>query len=134
MSLKALENVYATPQRTKYKNHSHMVGADLTPVVSDRVAVRQEIASKTTGLRNRFFLEKKDFWLPLLPQNNYIRKLMKEHDQLSTEDLSKLPTITPYVEIETQPKGITAVMKPYQLSGLSFMLYLHKNVSIRLVR
>ena len=132
MSFKAAENAYTTLKRSKSKRKSaieDLVGADLTPVVSDRVAVRQEIASKTAAYRNRFFIEKKDFWLPLLPPNNYVRKLVEKHAQLSPEEVAKLPSITPYVEIETQPKGIRAVMKPYQLSGLSFMVYLHKNVS-----
>jgi hypothetical protein len=134
MSLKALENVYTAPSRQKAKKKGALeglIGADLTPVVSDRVAVRMEIASKTAGLRNRFLVEKKDFWLPLLPPNNFVRKLVKEYEALSPEQFAKLPTIAPYVEVENQPKGIKAVMKPYQLSGLSFMLYLHKNVSSR---
>lgn len=133
MSLKATENVYTTPQRPRSQKKKsaieQLVGADLTPVVSNRTAVRNEIASKTTALRNRFLVEKKDFWLPLLPSNNYIRKLVEKHNALPAEELAKLPDTSPYVEIDAQPKGITAVMKPYQLSGLSFMMYLHRNVS-----
>jgi SWI/SNF-related matrix-associated actin-dependent regulator of chromatin subfamily A member 5 len=108
-------------------------GIDLTPVVSSRVAIRREIASKTDAYRDRFLVEKKDFWLPLLPPNNYVRKLVEKHEQLSKEEKSRLPAITPYEEIETQPKGVQATMKPYQLSGLSFMLYLHRNVRISLI-
>ncbi|CAG8977973.1 hypothetical protein HYALB_00001854 [Hymenoscyphus albidus] len=137
MSLKALENI-ETPRnnrsrakKTPKKNAiADLIGVDqfnLTPVVSQRVAIRQEIASKTAANRNRFFVEKKDFLLPLLPPNNYVRKLLEKHKQLSPEDLDKLPKITPYSEIATQPEGVKATMKPYQLSGLSFMVYLHHN-------
>lgn len=99
----------------------------LTPVVSSRVAVRQEIASVTAAKRNRFFVEKKDYFLPLLPANNYVRKLVEKHEALSPQEKAMVPATIPYEEIESQPKGINATMKPYQLSGLSFMVYLHRN-------
>jgi SWI/SNF-related matrix-associated actin-dependent regulator of chromatin subfamily A member 5 len=139
-SVKALENPYSTPKRHRPKKApknaiSDLIGADIgidfTPIVSARVAIRQEIASKTTSYRDRFFVEKKEFWLPLLPPHNYVKKLVEKHEHMSEAELANLPTITPYVEIETQPRGIKATMKPYQLSGLSFMLYLHRNVSRR---
>jgi SWI/SNF-related matrix-associated actin-dependent regulator of chromatin subfamily A member 5 len=131
-SLRAQENVYTTPKRPRPKKRSaleDLIGGDLTPVVSGRVAIRQEIASVTAAQRDRFLVEKKDFWLPLLPRNNYVRKLVEKHDELNDAERAKLPSITPYEEIETQPRGIVATMKPYQLSGLSFMVYLHRNVS-----
>jgi len=136
MSLKATENVFDSLSRPRAKRSngiSDLVGADIggpnmTPVVSKRVAIRQEIASQTAAYRNRFFVEKKEFWLPLLPPHNYVKKLVEQHSRMSPAELAKLPTITPYQEIERQPRGITAVMKPYQLSGLSFMVYLHRNV------
>ncbi|KAF4632324.1 hypothetical protein G7Y89_g5801 [Cudoniella acicularis] len=134
MSLKALENTEVAPKRSRPKKGgknslTDLIGADLnlTPVVSQRVAIRQEIASKSAANRNRFFVEKKDFLLPLLPPNNHVRKLVEKHNKLTPEELAQLPAITPYEEIETQPRGITAKMKPYQLSGLSFMVYLHRN-------
>ncbi len=139
MSLKATENGFYSlvPPRPKTKKSnaiSDLIGADIgghtfTPVVSKRVAIRQEIASKTAAYRNQFLIDKKDFWLPLLPPNNYVRKLVENYEQLSAAELAKLPTVTPYEEIERQPRGVKAVMKPYQLSGLSFMVYLHRNVS-----
>lgn len=100
----------------------------MTPVVSDRVAVREEIASTTAKKRNRFFVEKKDYFLPLLPAgHNYIKKLVEKHDALTDAEKARESQVVPYAEIETQPKGIKAAMKPYQLSGLSFMMYLHHN-------
>jgi SWI/SNF-related matrix-associated actin-dependent regulator of chromatin subfamily A member 5 len=134
-SLKASENGFyqLVPTRSK-SSKKNVIGADInginvTPVVSNRVAIRQEIASKTAKYRNQFLIDKKDFWLPLLPPHNYVKKLVDQHGQLSPAELAKLPIVTPYEEIDHQPRGITAVMKPYQLSGLSFMVYLHRNVS-----
>lgn len=132
-SLKALENTESTPKRSHQKKKSALeglVGGDLTPMVSQRVAVRQEIAEKTAATRNQFLIEKSEDWLPLLPENNYVRKLLEKHALLSPEEVLALPKISEYEELETQPKGIRAVMKPYQLSGLSFMVYLHRNVSL----
>ena len=133
-SLKAAENgffqlVPARPKSSKKNGAGAGInGYNVTPVVSKRVAIRQEIASKTAKYRNQFLIDKKDFWLPLLPSHNYVKKLVDQHEQLSPAELADLPTVTPYEEIDRQPRGITAVMKPYQLSGLSFMVYLHRNV------
>lgn len=46
---------------------------------------------------------------------------------LAGEESASLPPIVPYEQLKTQPRGIRATMKPYQLSGLSFMVYLHRN-------
>ncbi|KAM3069394.1 hypothetical protein ACMFMG_005500 [Clarireedia jacksonii] len=132
-SLKAQENGW-TPERTRRPAENKVVGdvelglseLNFTSVVSRRAEIRQEIANETTARRNRFLVDKKDFWLPLLPDSNYISKLVEKHKQLS-EDEAKLPTVQPYEELAKQPKGIKATMKPYQLSGLSFLLYLHRN-------
>jgi SWI/SNF-related matrix-associated actin-dependent regulator of chromatin subfamily A member 5 len=139
-SLKAAENGFyqLVPARSK-SSKKNGAGADInginvTPVVSKRVAIRQEIASKTAKYRNQFLIDKKDFWLPLLPPYNYLKKLVDQHEQLSPAELADLPTVTPYAEIDRQPRGVTAVMKPYQLSGLSFMVYLHRNVSTLHIR
>lgn len=135
-SLKASENAFyqLVPARSKKNKSNGRVRADvdrmdITPVVSKRVAIRQEIATKTAKYRNQFLIDKKDFWLPLLPAYNYVKKLVDQQAQLSPAELAELPTVTPYEEIDRQPKGVEAVMKPYQLSGLSFMVYLHRNVS-----
>jgi hypothetical protein len=136
MSLKAQENteIYTSrsrPRKAVSNAVTDLIGADelsFSPVVSQRVAIRQEIANKTAANRNRFFVDKKEFLLPLLPPNNYVRKLVEKHDRLTPEEVSKLSSITPYEEIASQPRGVLASMKPYQLSGLSFMVYLHRNV------
>lgn len=138
-SLKAMENAYVSPKRSRTKKRTaleELMGSEplllppLEPILTARSQIRQEIAVKTVAARDQFLIEKKDLWLPLLPPgHNYIEKILAKHNELSAEEIAKLPTITPYEEIETQPKGITATMKPYQLSGLSFMMYLHRNVS-----
>ncbi|KAG9247697.1 SNF2 family N-terminal domain-containing protein [Calycina marina] len=130
MSLKSLENTEnITPKRSQKKKSAieGLVGGDLTPNVSQRTAVRQEIELKTAASRNQFLVQKQEHWMPLLPDNNYVRKLMDKQAVLSSEELAALPKVSEYMDIDTQPKGIKAVMKPYQLSGLSFMVYLHKN-------
>ncbi|RDW80758.1 hypothetical protein BP5796_05456 [Coleophoma crateriformis] len=121
-----------TPRSSKKKNSgTGLVAGDiaynLTPVVSERVLIRQEIASHTAANRSRFFVEKKDYFLPLLPPNNHVSKLVDRHAKLSDKEIAQLPNITPYEELTSQPKGVVATMKPYQLSGLSFMVYLHRN-------
>lgn len=99
-----------------------------TPQVTNRNAVRQEIASTTAAKRRRFFIEKKDYFLPLLPtEHNHIKKLVEKHAELTPEERAKEPTSVPYEELETQPRGIQAKVKPYQLSGLSFLVYMHRN-------
>lgn len=99
----------------------------MTPVVSKRAAIRKDIENHTKAFRDHFLVEKSDYFLPLLPETNYVQKLVERHANLSEEELSRLPKITAYEEIENQPVGITATMKPYQLGGLSFMMYLHRN-------
>ncbi|KAK2627673.1 hypothetical protein QTJ16_002319 [Diplocarpon rosae] len=130
-SLKALENIEKPPRPSRKKaardSVTDLTGINVTPVVSKRTAIRQEIATKTAAYRNRFFVEKKDLLLPLLPPQNYVKKLVEREDQMTATQLADLPKITPYQEIEKQPEGIVATMKPYQLSGLSFMMYLHHN-------
>ncbi|KAG9229328.1 ISWI chromatin-remodeling complex ATPase ISW2 [Amylocarpus encephaloides] len=126
MSLKALENGDPSSRRTRPAK-SRSTKSKGKVKVTERLAIRHEIANKTKGNRDRFFVDKKDLLLPLLPDNNYVRKLAEKHDRLSEKELADLPTVLPYEELESQPKGVKATMKPYQLSGLSFMLYLHRN-------
>jgi SWI/SNF-related matrix-associated actin-dependent regulator of chromatin subfamily A member 5 len=131
LSLKATENGFVPYKRRRASTRDRLpaqVVADLSPAVSNRVAIRQEIASQTAAYRDRFLVEKKEFWLPLLPKNNYVQKLVEKRDAMSEAEQASLPITTPYEEIENQPRGVIANMKPYQLSGLSFMVFLHRNV------
>ena len=83
-----------------------------------RARLRDDIAHKTKAKANNFLIANKDFFLPLLPPNNYVSKLVANH---------KAKPIVQYEELTKQPKGVTATMKPYQLSGLSYMVYLFNN-------
>jgi SWI/SNF-related matrix-associated actin-dependent regulator of chromatin subfamily A member 5 len=83
-----------------------------------RNRLRDDIAQKTKAKANNFLVAKKDYFLPLLPPNNQITKLVASHNA---------KPIVEYEELKEQPKGVTATMKPYQLSGLSYMVHLHNN-------
>ncbi|KAI9789843.1 MAG: hypothetical protein M1816_005760 [Peltula sp. TS41687] len=121
-------------------------GAALT----SRQAIRHTIATETAVKRAKFLMAKKEYFLPLLPKNNYITRLLhKEQVEIKPEDggikaedgeaglkasdeshvgtTGNKVDITPYVPITEQPEGVKAIMKPYQLSGLSFLVYLYKN-------
>ncbi|KAF3033323.1 hypothetical protein E8E12_003832 [Didymella heteroderae] len=83
-----------------------------------RARLRDEIARQSKAKANNFLIANKDYFLPLLPNNNYVSNLVSNHTA---------KPIVEYEEIKEQPKGVTAKMKPYQLSGLSYMVYLYRN-------
>ncbi|KAF3003430.1 hypothetical protein E8E13_001503 [Curvularia kusanoi] len=83
-----------------------------------RARLRDEIAHNTKGKASNFLVAHKDYFLPLLPPNNHVTKLVANH---------KAKPIVEYKELEKQPQGVTATMKPYQLSGLSYLVYLYNN-------
>lgn len=89
------------------------------PVDTARNAIRNDIAEHTKPRRERFLLANKDHFLPLLPRNNYVEKLARSRgaDTKTVE----------YHHIEIEPTGVIATMKPYQLRGLSFLVYMHRN-------
>lgn len=96
-------------------------------VFDTKANIREEIISATLTQRNAFLIEKQDYFTPLLPKNNYIQRLTEQNSELSEEEKAKLPAFKPYQQLPKQPKGIKATLKPYQLSGLSYMVYLYKN-------
>jgi SWI/SNF-related matrix-associated actin-dependent regulator of chromatin subfamily A member 5 len=83
-----------------------------------RNRLRDDIAQKTKAKANNFLVANKDYFLPLLPPNNQITKLVAHHNA---------KPIVEYKELKEQPKGVTATMKPYQLSGLSYLVHLNNN-------
>lgn len=85
---------------------------------SARNRLRGDIARKSKAKANDFLVAHKDYFLPLLPRNNQVSKLAASHDA---------KPIVEYEELIEQPKGVTAVMKPYQLSGLSYLVHLYNN-------
>jgi hypothetical protein len=60
----------------------------------------------------------KDLFLPLLPKHNYVARLVAN---------GNAQPIVEYEELTEQPKGVKATMKPYQLSGLSYLAHLYNN-------
>jgi SWI/SNF-related matrix-associated actin-dependent regulator of chromatin subfamily A member 5 len=85
---------------------------------SARNRLRDDIAQKSKAKANNFLVANKDYFLPLLPPNNQVKKLVASHNA---------KPIVEYEELKEQPKGVTATMKPYQLSGLSYMVHLYNN-------
>ncbi|KAL1598016.1 hypothetical protein SLS60_008504 [Paraconiothyrium brasiliense] len=83
-----------------------------------RARLRDDIARKTQAKANGFIVANKELFLPLLPQHNYVSRLIANEQSASVVEYKRLPT---------QPKGVRATMKPYQLDGLSFLVYLHNN-------
>ncbi|KAI4246783.1 MAG: hypothetical protein L6R40_001812 [Gallowayella cf. fulva] len=112
------------------------------PVKSERAQIRNAIATGTAAKRHNFLISHKNLFLPLLPAKNQITKLIEQRkvdsseadilalsdgiDRLNTSHDQQEDLSVPYEEL-TQPEGIKAVMKPYQLSGLSFLVWLHRN-------
>ncbi|QDS73472.1 hypothetical protein FKW77_009015 [Venturia effusa] len=86
-----------------------------------RAKLRDDIEHGTRLQQDRFLLAHKDFFTPLLQDNNYIQKLATAHS------LDQAPSFVPYQNITKQPKGINATVKPYQLRGLEFLVHLYRN-------
>ena len=66
-----------------------------------RNEVRDIINTETTAKRSKFFIAKKDCFLPLLPEGNHVQRLIDQHRQ--DDDLEELGV--PYEAFSTQPKG-----------------------------
>lgn len=92
----------------------HIVKADTV-----RNRIREEIATTTKAKRDAFLIHHKDFFLPLLPPNNYISKLVQADN--------KPQAYVPYAPLRKQPTDVFATMKPYQLTGLSFLANMYEN-------
>lgn len=90
------------------------------PGETARNLVRLDIELHTKPKRDAFLLAHHDFFQPLLPENNYIAKLARNQDE-STKSCVE------YEELTSQPRGIEATMKPYQLQGLSFLVHMYEN-------
>lgn len=69
------------------------------PLKSARNEVRDSINTETAGRRAKFFIAKKDVFLPLLPGGNHIEKLVAQSGGDSTDDSVE------YQVVERQPAG-----------------------------
>ena len=91
-------------------------------LATSRNQIRRNIADNTKPKRDTFFLANKELFLPLLPTANYISKL--ERDRATS---GKPVDTVPSDALLSQPQGITANMKPYQLEGLTFLVHMYHN-------
>ena len=88
-----------------------------------RNRVRRDIAENTKPKRDTFLLAHRHYFLPLLPETSYIDKLERAHAMTGEDD----PEPVPYVKLNQQPVNVKAIMKPYQLDGLSFLVHMYHN-------
>lgn len=126
LSLRAQENgdKRASKKRKIAKPQRRPQRSAPAPPRTARNEVRDEIASETAAKRARFFIAKNEYFLPLLPEANHVQRLLDQRDGQNTvaDEMG-----VPYEAFTSQPQGVKANMKPYQLSGLSFLVYLHRN-------
>ena len=130
LSIRAQENGDRPRKKMKYLGKAPQILQPQKPALpakpqTERMGIRQEIATETARKRANFFVAKKDLFLPLLPEeSNFVKKLVDQSRQRGKE----LEDLTvPYEVLEKQPDGVKATMKPYQLLGLSFLVYMHRN-------
>lgn len=64
-----------------------------------RNEIRDYINTETAGKRSKFFIAKKDLFIPLLPDGNHIQRLISQRGQDTTDES------IPYEVIEKQPTG-----------------------------
>lgn len=90
---------------------------------SERGKIRQEILEQTKPKRDAFILAHKTTFLPLLPAQNYIKKL---ESQLADSGDNHADFVK-YALLDNPPVHVKATMKTYQLEGLSFLVHMHRN-------
>ena len=80
------------------------VTSDATgPARTARNEVRDAITAETAVKRNNFFIAKKDYFLPLLPESNVVSKMIAQRAE-ALENPVELP-IVEYEELTEQPSG-----------------------------
>ncbi|EPS43348.1 hypothetical protein H072_2644 [Dactylellina haptotyla CBS 200.50] len=102
----------AAPKRSIFEEPEN---EDLT-----RAQLRAALTAETARRRNNFLITHKEIFQPLVGDSNYLRKLEEEYG-------SDPEAPVPYELLEKQPENIQAVMKPYQVEGLSWLLWLNQN-------
>lgn len=66
-----------------------------------RNEVRDIINTETAAKRSKFFIAKKDHFLPLLPEGNHVQRLVDQH--ILDDDVEELGI--PYEALSDQPQG-----------------------------
>lgn len=121
LSLRAQENGDKQPIKRRRRRSKkvlrkptigHRAGPSTVPKTA-RNEIRNEIATQTAKKRANFFVAKKDYFLPLLPDKNHITRLAEERSegQEGEKDLS-----VPYEAFEHQPKGYALSISLVQTS------------------
>jgi SWI/SNF-related matrix-associated actin-dependent regulator of chromatin subfamily A member 5 len=115
LSLKAYENGDKPRKRAGYEPPRKRDRGSSGP--SSRAQIRSTIASETTANRHRFFVEKRDYFLPLLPENNFISKLVSKAGE-SSQPPSQIPGVIDLDSDSEAPQIVSAPMRelvPYEL-------------------
>ncbi|PKX97393.1 putative nucleosome remodeling complex ATPase subunit (Snf2h) [Aspergillus novofumigatus IBT 16806] len=81
---------------------------------------KQDILQDIRTRRSTFLLSHMDIILPLLGR-------AKSFEKLANRNISAPAKILEYESLSAQPRGLRAELKPYQLEGLSFLVYLCRN-------
>lgn len=115
LSLRAQENgdkPVLKKRRVNPSSHKKKptIGSTLNAAATTRTArneIRDSIATETAGKRAKFFVAKKEYFLPLLPESNHISKLVEQHGhaQAAKGADPDADMTVPYESLETQPKG-----------------------------
>jgi SWI/SNF-related matrix-associated actin-dependent regulator of chromatin subfamily A member 5 len=90
--------------------------------LTSRQAIRSNIAAETEARRANFIISKKDYFLPLLPENNYVEKLVnrRRNGQLRKGNKYEEEGIYEYEAIDKQPEGWVSATRRFLSSSLSF--------------
>ena len=105
LSLRAQENggrrVPKKKRTTKSRSQPKTILKSSAPKTA-RQELREYVNTETAGKRSRFFVAKKDLFLPLLPEGNHVQRLVaqQQEGEKGGEDLS-----VPYEVLEKQPEG-----------------------------
>lgn len=105
LSLRAQENgdkrITRKRKTTKRRSKPKIIIQPSAPKTA-RQELREYVNTETAGRRSNFFMDKKDLFLPLLPEGNHIQRLVAQQQRggKQGEDLS-----VPYEIIEQQPAG-----------------------------
>ena len=103
LSLRAQENGdKAVARKLKSHRKKQVQRSAPAPPRTARNEVRDQIASETAAKRANFFIAKKEYFLPLLPDSNHVQRLVDQRNELygGVKELG-----FPYEAFTTQPQG-----------------------------
>lgn len=104
LTVKAKENKVVSMVKSRRRRKKTRAKPRSDPMhttnVTARIEIRNSIATRTASMRYNFLAAKKDYFLPLLPADNQIHKLI---EKLSLN--GEVVSFHEYVELDEQPKG-----------------------------